>query len=193
MTSADSRYRSVPPVPARDARGRLLLAVDFRPLPSVTGTFRHPVVAGDRLDRLAAAYYGRPGDWWHICDANPEFLSPLALLSADAVVITAFPLRGDAAPPWAELLRRVRELDGVHAVRVVDDVALHTRGRAVAGRRVVVVEEQSVRALEVTHNRVEVGAELIARAIRSASVDTGAHVERGQLGAEIVIPPRADG
>jgi len=193
MFSADSRYRSVPDVPARDARGRLLLAVDFRPLPAVTGTFRHPVVVGDRLDRLAAAYYGRPDDWWHICDANPELLSPLALLPTDAVVTTSFPLRGDTAPAWAGLLRRVRELDGVHAVRVVDDVELRPPERTVSGARVVVVEEQPVRALEVTHNRVEVGAERIAEAIRSASVDVGAYVELGRLGAEIVIPPRAAG
>ena len=197
MFSVDSRYRPVPEVPTRDARGRLLLAVDFRPLPAVTGTFRHLVAAGDRLDQVAAAYYGRPGDWWHICDANPAFLSPLALLGADAVVTTSFPLRdGTAAgtgPPWARLLRRLGELGGVHAVRIVDDVDLHPREQVVEGRRVVVVEEVPVRVLEVTHNRVEAAAELIADTIRGEAVDTGAPVELGQLGAEIVIPPRAGG
>lgn len=193
MFSVDSRYRAVAQVPTRDARGRLLLATDFRPLPAVTGTFRHPVVAGDRLDRLAAAYYGRPGDWWHICDANPAFPSPLALLAADAVITTSFPLLGDPEPPWAQLLRRVAELSGVHAVRIVDDVELHPRERIVEGKRVVVVEESPVRALEVTHNRVEAGADLIAATIRSVGPDIGAHVELGQLGAEIVIPPRAGG
>ena len=40
--------------------------------------------AGDRLDQLAYKYYGQPLQWWHICDANPDFLSPLAPLGRGA-------------------------------------------------------------------------------------------------------------
>ena len=38
----------------------------------------HPVVAGDRLDNLAARYLGDPEQFWRICDAN-RALDPEAL------------------------------------------------------------------------------------------------------------------
>ena len=78
MFSKISRYRKVPIVTAPDALGRLLAATDLRLLPNVSGDFRHTVDAGDRLDQLAYKYYSQPLQWWNICDANPEFLSPLA-------------------------------------------------------------------------------------------------------------------
>ena len=80
MFSKISRYRAVPDVAAADAQGRVRLTKDLRPLPDVRGQFLHTVDAGDRLDLLAYRYYGQSVKWWRICDANPEFLSPLALL-----------------------------------------------------------------------------------------------------------------
>ena len=74
-----------------DASGRVLPAKGARPLPEVTGTFTHTVNSGDRLDELAFTYYRRPLDYWHICDANPSFLSPLALVGAEPVGTTVFP------------------------------------------------------------------------------------------------------
>ena len=53
MFSNSSRYRNVPDVAVPDARGRIVLSKDIRPLPEVTGTFRHTVNASDRLDQLA--------------------------------------------------------------------------------------------------------------------------------------------
>jgi hypothetical protein len=41
----------------------------------------HRVVAGDRLDNLAARYFGNPGLYWRICDAN-RALRPQALTEA---------------------------------------------------------------------------------------------------------------
>ncbi len=38
----------------------------------------HIVAQGDRLDNLAAAYYGDPELYWRLCDAN-EAMSPDAL------------------------------------------------------------------------------------------------------------------
>ena len=60
MFSKQSRYRRVPDIAVPDARGRVLAAKDIRPLPDVTGTFRHTVNSGDRLDQLAYSYYGEP-------------------------------------------------------------------------------------------------------------------------------------
>ena len=103
MFSKISRYRKVPDVTAPDARGRMLAAKDLRLLPDVTGTFRHTVDGGDRLDQLAYKYYGQPLHWWNICDANPEFLSPLALLAKDPIVTARFPVTvASEPPPWAD-------------------------------------------------------------------------------------------
>jgi hypothetical protein len=194
VTSRRSRYRSVPEVTAPDTHGRLLVAKDSRPLPEVTGTFRHRVVAGDRLDRLAAVYYGKPLLWWRICDANPAFLSPLELLGADPIVTTVVPITGDVPePPWAGLVRRLTELAGVSSVRVVDDVELVVQGRAVGGGTPTDVEQRPVRSVEVTHNRVEVTTvtilDTVEAALGPAGLRTGKAVELGQIGQEIVIPP----
>ncbi|WP_273942475.1 hypothetical protein [Kutzneria chonburiensis] len=91
-----SRYRRVPDIAVADARGRVVAAKDFRPLPEVTGTFTHTVDSGDRLDQLAFTYYGQPLQYWHVCDANPEFLSPLSLLAKDPVVTVRFPVSAPA-------------------------------------------------------------------------------------------------
>ena len=45
---------------------------NFAPLQSVT------VVAGDRLDNLAARYLGDPQQYWRLCDAN-RAMQPEAL------------------------------------------------------------------------------------------------------------------
>ena len=45
----------------------------------------HRVVAGDRLDLLAARYYGDPLQSWRIADANPT-LDPLSLIEPGRVL-----------------------------------------------------------------------------------------------------------
>lgn len=92
MFSKISRYYKVPDVAVPDAQGRVFASKDLRLLPAVTGTFQHVVKAGDRLDHLSHKYYSQPLQWWHICDANPEFLSPLALLGDEVIVTTRFPV-----------------------------------------------------------------------------------------------------
>lgn len=189
MFSGISRYRSVRDVTAPDSAGRVVVAKDIRPLPDVTGTFRHVVMAHDRLDHLATTYYGRSLDWWHICDANPTVLSPLALVSAEPVVTTEFPLpAGGGDPPWALLLSTVSGLLGVENVRVVDHVELDPQPPQ-GPEQVVVFTERPVRSVQVTHNRITVGAPEIATAIRAIPLRVGPYVELGQVGREIVVPP----
>jgi hypothetical protein len=198
-----SRFRDVPRVTTPDGRGRVVRAMEARPLPDVRGDFRHVVHAGDRLDHLAGMHYGRPRHWWHICDANPEFLSPLALVSADAVMVTSFPvavIRDDGAPdvdaasgpPWARLLSALRALHGVAGVQVFDDVEV-VAGPPVGRDRIVVHTQRPVRSVRVTHNRVTAPADLIAAVLRAVPVDVGPHDEVGQVGREIVIPPPVAG
>ena len=117
--SKESRYRRVPDVTVQDARGTHGAGrrTSAR-CPSVTGTFPH-TVDGRRPARPAGVHLLRqPLQCWRICDANPEFLSPLALARRRSR--GHHPLPGDAArrrqPPWSTLLRR-SPLGGVERVR----------------------------------------------------------------------------
>jgi len=185
MFSKLSRYRLVPDIAVSDARGRVVAAKDSRPLPVVTGTFSHTVDAGDRLDQLAATFYGQPLFYWHICDANPQFLSPLALLGKEPVVITRFPLTAPAGePPWGALLAKLADLVGVEDVRVIDDVELAPAGVAV---------DQHTLAVAVTYNRVNLSAADVADAIALTGFGVGPPVDSGQLGQQIVIPAPENG
>jgi hypothetical protein len=196
MFSKLSRYRAVPDVVAPDARGRTLPAKDARPLPDVTGIFAHTVAAGDRLDQLAGTFYGQPLQYWHICDANPQFMSPLALLGQEAVATVRFPLTAPAGgPPWAALLAALSGTVGVEAVSVTEDVALVPRvpPLVVGGTQVDVVDERVTRAVTVTYNRVNLELPAVGTVIVSTGFAVGAPVEGGQLGQPIVIPAAVGG
>ncbi|MFF4897840.1 hypothetical protein [Streptomyces sp. NPDC001068] len=178
-----SRYLAVPDIAVDDARGRVVAAKDFRPPARATGTFTHTVDSGDRLDQLAFAYYRRPLWYWQICDANPDFLSPLDLLDGGPLVTHRFPLTaGPGDPPWALLIDTLSRTVGVDDVTVVDDVALVPQpGGAVL--------EQAERAVVVTHVRAGVDAPALSEVIRSTGFAVGAPVEQGRLGRPVVVPP----
>jgi hypothetical protein len=197
MTTADrlSRYTSVPGVTAPDPQGRVLPGTEFRPLPDVTGPLRHTVGQGDRIDRLAAGYYGRPLIWWTICDANPDFLSPFELLGNDPVVTTQLPLAPNPlgagrVPPWPELVDALHALPGVESVLVRDDVALDPQRRdGTGGRTVTVWVPRPLRAAVVRHNELTTPAELLAGTARGLGWLVGPPVRLDRLGREIVVPP----
>lgn len=106
MFSKNSRYRKLPDEVTLDAKGRQLLSKSLRLLPEVTGRFRHALDENDRLDHLAYKYYKQPRKWWHICDANPDFLSPHDLLGTTPIISQRFPVSfgGSGDAPWAVLL-----------------------------------------------------------------------------------------
>ncbi|MFG2966673.1 MULTISPECIES: hypothetical protein [unclassified Streptomyces] len=178
-----SRYRQVPDIAVTDARGRVVAAKDVRPLPTVTGTFTHTVDSGDRLDQLAFSYYRQPLQYWRVCDANPEFLSPLDLLDGGPLVTHRFPLTaGPGAPPWALLVRALSGTVGVDAVTVVDEVTpVPQPGGAVVQRTDL--------AVLVTHVRAGVATEALSGVIRSTGFAVGPPVEQGRLGRPVVVPP----
>src|SRR5437867_3150824 len=103
MFSKISRYRKLPYVVVDDARRGTLASKALRLLPDVTGTFQHTVEEAERLDHLGFKYYQQPRKWWRICDANPEFLSPLDLLGQGPLrtVRYSVALPGGVEPPWA--------------------------------------------------------------------------------------------
>ena len=82
MFSKLSRYRKLPEEVAVDVRGRRLRSKALRPAPPAEARFVHRLEEGERLDHLAYKYYHQPREWWRICDANPEPLSPWDLVEA---------------------------------------------------------------------------------------------------------------
>ena len=193
MYSKISRYRKLSSVAALDAQGRTLAATDLRLLPAVTGTFRHTVESGNRLDQLAYTYYSQPLQWWNICDANPQFLSPLALLGQDAIVTTSFPVTVSGTPPWAALFPSVRGLLGVEDVEIEEDTQLVPTQVTVAGQTITVLTETFARAVLVTYNRLNISAATIAASIEAAGFVVAPFADVGQVGQDIVIPPKPIG
>lgn len=69
MFDRESRYADTPPFTSQLARGTRPRAVETLP-----GIVEHRLTRQDRLDRLAAQYYGDPRKWWLILDANPSIV-----------------------------------------------------------------------------------------------------------------------
>jgi len=194
MFTKISRYRKVPDVTAPDTRGRMLAAKDLRLLPDVSGTFRHTVDGGDRLDQLAYKYYSQPLLWWNICDANPGFLSPLALIGKDPVVTARFPVTvASEPPPWAVLFRTVGGMLGVEDVEVSEEIKLVEQKVTVGAQTINAMVERSSRAVLVTYNRLNVTADAVATTIAAAGFQVAPFSNLDQLGQEIVIPPKPVG
>ena len=197
MADRHSRYRASAVLPAPDARGRVSASTDLRALPATPGRFRHVVSEGERLDQLAYKYYEEPLLWWHICDANPEFLSPLALLGQEPVVATRFPLRGSPggnSPDWSKLIHALSGLVGVEDVAVEETIEYLTTFEPVeiaphAVRKVPIAQERVKQTILVTYNNRATAAETLIEAIRAAGLEIGPPVGVGQLGRQIVIPP----
>lgn len=193
MFSKISRYRKLPDVSALDAAGRVLAAKDLRLIPTVTGKFKHVVNAGDRLDQLGYKYYGQPLQWWNICDANPDFVSPLSLLGQEPLVTTLFPLKTSAPPPWARVLRTLRTIVGVEKVDIVEEIELVPQVTTVGAQTITTFSERYSRAVFVTYNRVNVKPGTLATAIESAGFQVSPYVDLDRIGQEIVIPPKSVG
>ena len=172
MFSRASRYRDLPDVVTVDASGRRLSSRELRLPEPVPGRHRHTVTEGDRLDALADRYYRKPANWWRICDANPEILSPQALVGAEPVLTHRIEVtsQGAGPPAWADLLR-----------------ALNARVGVV---RAVLVGDSTV---EVRYNRLNLTVADIAAAMTSHGFTATGAVEVGRAGARIVIPPDVTG
>jgi hypothetical protein len=198
MADPSSRYRDVPEITAPDRTGRPVLALDIRPLPAVAATFQHVVSTGDRLDGLAARYYGRPTQWWQICDANPDVLSPLDLLADPPLRMTQIPLTlapaGPAIPPWSQLIAALLAVDGVDGVTVIDDAALTplVPQNGPGNQGAVVQAAVAVGAVLVRHGPLTRPEDLVA-AVRATPLRPGPAAAVERIGQEILIPPLAAG
>ena len=135
MFARISRYHKLPDVVTTDSKGRTLVSKTLRLLPPVSGTFRHTVEDADRLDHLAYKYYQQPQKWWRLSDANPEFMSPQALLGKEPIVTDRFPVTFDGAqPPWAALVGLLTRQIGVEEVKVTEEIQITPRAKTVGGK-----------------------------------------------------------
>ena len=117
MFNRQSRYHRIPDQVTLDENGRARRSKGLRLVPSVSGNFIHTIESDDRLDQLAYKYYRKSKTWWHICDANPDFLSPLDLLGDGVKQRGKLTVRwDDYLPPWNLLSDEMRTIIGVSQV-----------------------------------------------------------------------------
>lgn len=78
MIFANSRYVNAVLAPAETSDHMSVMAVyPVRPNRRKRVTYtEHVIVDGDRMDRLAAQFYGDATQWWRIAQANPEIFYP---------------------------------------------------------------------------------------------------------------------
>ncbi|MBM0745397.1 hypothetical protein JOY44_28650 (plasmid) [Phormidium sp. CLA17] len=170
MFFKNSRYRKLPDEVTVDAKGRRLTSKSSRALPEVTGIFQHTLADGDRLDHLAHKYYNQPRKWWRICDANPEFMSPQALLGKTPFITQQFPLsfpESQGQPPWAVLMKTISDQVGIEDILLTDDENY----------------------LIITFNQINIQASTLTEIISRAGFIVGQPQTIGRTGKQIVIPP----
>ncbi len=194
MFSKTSRYRKLADIVATDVNGRLQESKASRLLPDVSGTFRHTIEEKDRLDHLAYKFYKQPRKWWRICDANPEFMSPHALLGKEPMVTDRFTLNFEGNdPPWSELLKLINEVVGIENVQIIDEIEIIPERRldTVSGEFFTIHVEHPQRAIMITYNQKNVTAEILTELIgniEELEFEVG-QVERiGRTGKKINIP-----
>lgn len=96
-----SRYHDVETVQfvAPDGRTVACLRRRFVPPPEIFSTLQeHRVIAGERLDHLAARYLGDPELFWKLCDANNAF-TPSELTDVPGRTLRITLPEGFAVPP----------------------------------------------------------------------------------------------
>lgn len=189
MFSRASRYYKLPDIVTTDARGRTLVSKTLRLLPPVSGAFRHTLEDTDRLDHLAYKYYRQPRKWWQISDANPEFLSPQALLGKGPVVTERLPLTFPGArPPWSTLVRELAGRVGVEDVHILEETRLVPKTQVLDGQTLTVHVEQFERAVVVTYNQLNLSPADLTSAVKAAGFVAGQAERVGRVGKQIIIP-----
>ena len=73
----NSRYQGLETATVRTVEGKTVVYLKRRfvpPAEQLALLQEHSVAEGDRLDNLAATYFGDPELYWRICDANEAML-----------------------------------------------------------------------------------------------------------------------
>jgi hypothetical protein len=80
MVFKGSRYSTTDVIESRGPDDRAVRTLATRVITPAPSALEHTVSDGERLDTLAARFYGEPTKSWLILDANPETLNPFELL-----------------------------------------------------------------------------------------------------------------
>ncbi len=191
MFTKISRYRKLPEVTVIDSRGRRFNAKALRLLPQVSGRFAHTVTTLDRLDHLAHQYYKQPRKWWRICDANPEVMSPQALLGKEPVITQRFPLtvkEDKLSPPWAELCQQLLQQVGVEDIQILEEIQLVKKAVTEGGKPVIIDTEDYQRAVLITYNQLNVDSQQLIDLIEQAGFKSQPPETLSRIGQSITIP-----
>jgi len=183
MFFKQSRYTNETTEVTPDAKGRWLKSVPLRITPKTSGSFRHTLTEGDRLDHLAGTYYQTPQKWWLIADANPEFLSPLELMGEGAFqTVRVDILNGNAPhPPWSELIHRLTALAGIEDVQVNETFESPSPSPS---RETVTAEATVV----ILYNRLTLKENELITVITDAGFCPGQPHRAERTGKKIIIP-----
>lgn len=197
MFSKISRYKKQEDVVVGDSEGKRAASKALRLIPKVDGEFLHTVEENDRLDHLAFKYYKQPRKWWRICDANPAFLFPPALLGKDTLVSEHFPLliNDEAGEPlWAEVLADLNAAVGVERVQLMkEEIALVERIETVGSETVTLIVPRYRYTLIVRYNGMNLDSIQLVNRLVGLDLAVGPPERVGRIGKTIVIPPNTVG
>jgi hypothetical protein len=193
MFSKISRYKKLEDVAVVGRDGKLAASKALRLIPEVDGEFLHTVEENDRLDHLAFKYYKQPRKWWRICDANPAYPFPPALLGKDTMVVEEFPLvidNEDDEPLWSDVLADLNGLVGVEYARVVkEEVELVERIETVGSETVTLIVPLYRYTIIVRYNGMNLDSRQLMNRMAVLDLVVGPPERIGRIGKSIVIPP----
>ena len=193
MFTKNSRYYALDDIVINNDNNRQIKAKTIRLIDKVEGVFEHLIDENDRLDLLAKKYYDQPIKWWRICDANPEFKSPLDLLGQGVLHTYRFYLLDEAIPApfsWLELTNPLADVVGIENLKTVDKVvALQQETTEILGEEVLIDREVYERYLDITINSSLITIEMIVDILADSSTALSAPELRSRIGKKIIIPP----
>jgi len=184
MFFKNSRYYKLLDIVTTDGRERRVKSKAFRPAAEVGGVFRHTLEEPDRLDHLAYKYYRKPRKWWRICDANPEFMSPLALLGQEPLITEHFPVSTEKpVAPWPALLRALRETVGVESAKLGTDQQPHPTVEIRDEARLLTLNLELTAQLDAAVRQQQIPVAL-SLALQDAGLTLGPEVRASKIDSE---------
>lgn len=193
MFTRNSRYYALDNIVVNNTNNRQVISKKIRRFSELKGSFQHVVDEGDRLDLLASKYYGQPTKWWRICDANPQFDSPLDLLGKSVLQTVRYRVSDSliAAPfPWLDLKVLLQPLNGIKKLLCVDRVTGITQQTVTVGPDEVEIDvEVYERYLELVVNTALLPVQTITNTLNTYTIEFNSPEYVGRIGSNITIPP----